>query len=123
MTDSHPARLRKSLEQLQERLDPHRDAALWGEVIDLIQAMTTGPLDATKTASIEVEKLRAENAALKASMQQLLEQPPAAYMRHYMGSMDFMVHEPWCIDGLSPGWVPLYKRPSELTPASPDSRA
>jgi len=121
MTDSHPARLRKALEQLQERLDPHRDAVLWGEVVALIQAMPTVPFDATETASMEVEKLRAENAALIDSMQQLLEQPPAAYMRSYMGSMDFIVHEPWCIDGLSPGWEPLYKRPSELTQVSPDS--
>ena len=33
---------------------------------------------------------------------------PFAYHKKYMGGTDFMLHEPWCEDGISPEWEPLY---------------
>lgn len=33
---------------------------------------------------------------------------PFAYHKKYMGGTDFMLHEPWCEDGISPEWEPPY---------------
>lgn len=77
-----------------------------------VEQPPAGRQSAADPSNTEVAQLRAENATLRAALQQHLEQPPAAYMRPYLGSMDFIPHEPWCLDGLSPGWVPLYQRPA-----------
>lgn len=51
----------------------------------------------------ERDQLRAELAALKAKAA-----VPFAYHKKYMGGTDFMLHEPWCEDGISPEWEPPY---------------
>ena len=38
---------------------------------------------------------------------------PFAYHKKYMGGTDFMLHEPWCEDGISPEWEPLYAAPAQ----------
>ena len=56
-------------------------------------------------AMARISELEAELAKLREG------QEPVAYRRKYLSSTDFMPHEPWCNDGISLDWEPLYASP------------